>query len=90
MAIYPTASRSARSSKHYIDSGRTVAGRAEPTDPYGQAVYRADPDSYWRLGETTGTIAKRPDAERGNGIYSGGVSQGVTGRSPAPATLRSR
>ena len=38
----------------FTASGRTVTGPTRPTDPYGQAVCDADPDLYWRLGETNG------------------------------------
>jgi hypothetical protein len=47
-------------------------------EPYASAVRADAPRAYWRLGETTGTVAKE-DQERANGTYVGGVALGVAG-----------
>jgi hypothetical protein len=47
-------------------------------EPYATAVRADGPRAYWRLGETTGTVAKE-DQQRANGTYFGGVVLGVAG-----------
>ena len=44
----------------------------------GQAVWDANPDLYWRLGDTTGT-AKDSGPNESNGTYEGGYAQGQVG-----------
>nr|WP_284291080.1 LamG domain-containing protein [Angustibacter aerolatus] len=75
VAIYPTALSLEQVRSHYALSGRTLPG-ARPADAYGQAVYDADPDAYWRLGETVGTVAADASPNGSDGIYSGGYTQG--------------
>ena len=36
----------------------TSAEGCDPKDAYGGAVYDSAPDFYWRLGETSGTVAE--------------------------------
>jgi PKD repeat protein len=79
VAIYPTSLTLDQVQKHYTDSGRTVAVPPKPTDSYGLAVYNSGPDSYWRLGDTSGPIAKDTTSNEANGIYSGGVTFGTAG-----------
>jgi PKD repeat protein len=65
--------------KHYTDSGRTVGTTPKPTDAYGKAVYDSAPDFYWRLGESSGTLAKDVTSNEADGLYSGGVTFGTAG-----------
>ena len=62
---------------------RTVAGpSASPANrPTRTARRSTTPDrtSYWRLDETCGTIAKDTTPDGADGIYAGGVTQGVAG-----------
>ena len=79
VAIYPTSLTLDQVAKHYTDSGRTVAATPKPTDAYGLAVYNSGPDSYWRLGEASGSVASDSSPNEANGAYSGGVSYGTPG-----------
>jgi hypothetical protein len=47
-------------------------------EPYAASVRADSPRAYWRLGETTGTIAKE-DQQRANGTYFSGVTLGAAG-----------
>ena len=64
---------------HYVASGRTSPVAAAPTDDYGAAVYAAEPELYWRLGESSGTTALDSSASDQSGTYSGPVSLGTAG-----------
>ena len=85
VAIYPTVLSRARVQAHYTASGRTVNQPPRPTDGYGQAVYDADPDLYWRLGESSGTTAADVSPNGNDGTYAGSptlrVPGGITGTS---------
>jgi PKD repeat protein len=78
VAIYPTAIPLTMVQSHYTASGRTLNIPTRPTDTYGQAVWDANPDLYWRLGDTNGT-AKDSGPNESNGTYQGGYVQGQTG-----------
>lgn len=52
-----------------------------PTSPYDQVVENDGPAGYWRLGETSGTIAKDEMGSH-DGTYLGGVTLGVVGAIP--------
>ena len=78
VAIYPTAIPLTTVQSHYTASGRTLNVPTRPTDAYGQAVWDANPDLYWRLGDTTGT-AKDSGPNESNGTYQGGYTQGQAG-----------
>jgi hypothetical protein len=54
----------------------TVAPPAPGPQAYADSVRADAPRAFWRLGETTGTIAKE-DQERANGTYFSGVTLGV-------------
>jgi PKD repeat protein len=85
VAIYPTALTLLQVQKHYIDSGRTLSSPAAPADSYGNAVYNAGPDLFWRLDETSGTSAADSSADGGNGgIYTGGITLGQASPVGAP------
>ncbi len=78
VAIYPTTIPLTMVQSHYTASGRTLNIPTRPTDAYGQAVWDANPDLYWRLGDTNGT-AKDSGPNESNGIYQGGYAQGQNG-----------
>ncbi|WP_460966865.1 PKD domain-containing protein [Pedococcus soli] len=78
VAIYPTALALTTVQSHYTASGRTLNVPTRPTDAYGQAVWDANPDLYWRLGDTNGT-AKDSSPNESNGTYQGGYTQGQAG-----------
>ncbi len=56
-AVYPKALTAAQVDAHWQASGRTSTVPQAPADTYGAAVYNAEPELYWRLGETSGTTA---------------------------------
>lgn len=56
-----------------------LAVRPAPADPYGEAVYNSAPSLYWRLNESSGSVAQDSSTSLSPGNYSGGVTQGVTG-----------
>lgn len=62
---------------HYVASGRTSPVPAAPADAYGAAVYGAEPDLYWRLGEAAGTTARDAGPLGNSGTYSGTVTKGA-------------
>jgi RHS repeat-associated protein len=52
---------------------------ANPPSPYAAQVLADNPVGYWRLGEASGTTANDISGNADNGVYSGGVTLGVTG-----------
>ncbi|WP_062005517.1 MULTISPECIES: LamG-like jellyroll fold domain-containing protein [Arthrobacter] len=59
---------------------RTVkAVRPAPADPYGAAVYNSAPSLYWRLDESSGSLAQDSSASLSPGTYSGTTTLGVPG-----------
>lgn len=89
VAVYPTVLPLERVQAHYAAAGREVAGGVRPADAYGAAVYDAAPDLYWRLDETTGTLAADATPNGATGVYSGDVTRGVEpgGASPRAVTF---
>lgn len=79
VAVYPAPLTQTQITNHYVASGRTSTVNASPTDAYGAAVYAAQPDLYWRLGESSGTTAKDSGALGNDGTYQNGPTLGVTG-----------
>ncbi|MBC7632322.1 PKD domain-containing protein [Aeromicrobium sp.] len=79
VSVYPTALSTAKVNEHWIASGRSSALPPEPTDAYGKKVFAAEPDLYWRLDDTSGTIAKDSSAGENDGTYRGTVDQGAAG-----------
>ena len=79
VSVYPASLSLAQVIAHYEASGRTSSAPAAPTDAYGKSVYNADPDLYWRLGESSGTVAADSSRSLTPGTYSGQVSQGAAG-----------
>src|SRR5690606_37551578 len=64
---------------HYRASGRTLDLPEPPADAYGAAVVALDPDLYWRLDETSGTVAADAGLSGTHGTFRGGVSLGTDG-----------
>lgn len=77
VAIYPAALSLDQVRKHYVDSGRSLGGVPAPTDTYGKAVYGDQPDSYFRLNESSGTTAVDSSGNSSNGVYSGTETLGA-------------
>jgi large repetitive protein len=78
-AVYPSVLTGSQISAHYRLSGRTPNLPQPPSDPYGQAVFNDGPDSYWRLGEASGTSAADSSGNQTGGTYSTGVTYGAAG-----------
>jgi len=78
VAFYSTPLTTAQIANHYNASGRTAAG-SRPTDTYGAAIYDSSPNLYWRLDESSGTVAHDVTPNGNNGNYSGGVTFGTAG-----------
>ncbi|WP_349309732.1 PKD domain-containing protein [Microbacterium sp. MM2322] len=78
VAVYGEALTLAEVQTHYRESGRTLDVPAAPTDAYGALVYNAQPDLYWRYGETSGTTV----ADSGTSGYAGAIAGTVTRNVP--------
>jgi PKD repeat protein len=79
VSIYDGALTRDQVREHYTLSGRTLAGAVVPTDAYGSTVYAAQPDLYYRLGETSGTTAVDSSGNGNDGTYANGVTHGAAG-----------
>jgi len=79
VAIYPAPLTRQQVITHWVDSGRTSALPTVPADAYGAAIYGADPDLYWRLGETSGTVAADAGLNANAGTYNGASVMGRPG-----------
>ncbi len=79
VAIYTQPLSHAQVLSHYALSGREANIPPAPADPYGAAVYASEPILYWRLGETTGTVAADASATGSPGGYRGSPVRGVPG-----------
>jgi Concanavalin A-like lectin/glucanases superfamily/PKD domain len=79
VAVYPAALTALRVQAHYLASGRTLTLPQRPADTYGQAVWDADPELYWRLDETSGSSARNTMTAEASGTYSSGVTLGGNG-----------
>jgi PKD repeat protein len=71
VSLYPTVLDKTTVTNQFIASGRPSPLTPAPADAYGQAVYNASPDIYWRLEETSGNTAIGSDPYGTNGTYSG-------------------
>lgn len=54
---------------HWVASGRQSAVPPAPADAYGASVYGLDPVLYWRVGESSGSVAKDSGRDGANGVY---------------------
>ncbi len=68
-----------------IAEASAATGPTVPADAYGAEVFNAQPDLFWRLGETTGTTAADSGPSGNPGNYSGGLTKGQPGALPALA-----
>jgi PKD repeat protein len=64
---------------HWGTSGRAPTGPAAPADSYGKAVTGLDPDLYWRLAETSGTVAADSSRNGHPATYAGTIQKNVPG-----------
>lgn len=79
VAVYDRPLTSSQLRSHIAASGRTTATSSAPTDAYGAAVYGLNPSAYWRLNETTGTVAADSGGAAQPATYVGSATRGVTG-----------
>ncbi|MBC7632265.1 LamG-like jellyroll fold domain-containing protein [Aeromicrobium sp.] len=80
VAIYPTVLAQKSVAKHYLAGGGQLSTNASPTDAYGKAIYDEDPTLFWRLGESSGSVAGDASYAGTNpGEYNSGVTKGETG-----------
>lgn len=86
VAIYGAPLTRQQAAAHYTASGRELEGSTAPADAYGAAVYAADPALYWRLGESTGSVAADASGYNQKGNYFGAVAKGANGASKGSAT----
>ena len=80
VAVYPTVLSRPTIDAQWVASGRTSTIPAAPADPYGAAVFNDSPQLFWRLGESTGTVAADagPNGDQ-TGTYQNGVTLGAAG-----------
>lgn len=78
-AIYPRALTTEEVDAHWTASGRTSNLPTKPTDAYGLSVFDDNPDFFWRLNETSGTVANDTSWSVNNGTYAGEKTMGRTG-----------
>ena len=78
VAVYPAPLSASVIGDHWTLSGRG-SSPAGVGDPYGSTVYGDSPTLYWRLGESTGTIAGDSSPNGYSGGYSGDVTRPVPG-----------
>ncbi|KQZ90331.1 hypothetical protein ASD62_14575 [Phycicoccus sp. Root563] len=82
VAVYPSVLTQAQLQTHYLASGRTATWSTPPVDAYAAAVTANAPDSYWRMGESSGTTAIDASTSGQDGTYVTGVTMGASA-SPA-------
>ncbi|WP_298862254.1 PKD domain-containing protein [uncultured Microbacterium sp.] len=79
VAVYDSVLSPQSIAAHYTAAGRTAPGAVSPADVYGAAVFGLHPDLYWRMDETTGSLANDYSGNDQPGSYLGGSTRGVTG-----------
>ena len=79
VAVYPQALSRNQIVSHYVASGRPSPLPAAPPDPYGNAVFAADPLAYYRLNEVSGSTAADSGPNQNDGVYSGTVVRSQAG-----------
>ena len=85
-SIYPTVLSPATVVDHYTATGRTADLPPVPADAYGAAVQALLPDLYWRLGESSGTVAADTGWFGNDGVYRSGYTLGAPGALTASPT----
>ncbi|MCW2820161.1 MAG: cell surface protein [Marmoricola sp.] len=77
VAVYPTVLNRSQMVSHYTASGRTApAGPTAPADAYGKAVYDDSPVNFWRLDDTSGTVARDSSENQDDGVIVGNPTLG--------------
>ena len=79
VAIYPTVISPTTELNHWTSTGRTSTIPSAPADAYGKLVYQDNPDLYWRLDDTTGSVAKDAGVTGNDGLISGTVTKNQSG-----------
>ncbi|BDV29518.1 PDK repeat-containing protein [Microbacterium terricola] len=79
VAVYGDVLTVAEVQKHFRDSGRTLDVPVAPADAYGALVYNAQPDLYWRYGETSGSAVADSSISGNAGAIAGSFTRNVTG-----------
>jgi trimeric autotransporter adhesin len=77
VAVYPTALTLAQVRKQYLDAGYTFQGSTPPADNYGATVWNDAPSVYYRMDETSGSVASDQSGNVNSGTYAGGFTLGV-------------
>ena len=86
-ALYPTALSAARAAAHFSAGQTPVAGAcAAGGAAYLGAVLADAPWGFWRLAETSGTVATDCSGNGRHAAYSGGLTPGGAGRGAGYAT----
>lgn len=79
VAVYPRVLVRSEIVDHWVASGRVSPLPAAPADAYGAAVYGADPLVYWRLNESSGSLAADAGPNGNDGAYWGTVNRNQSG-----------
>ncbi|MDN3497539.1 PKD domain-containing protein, partial [Planococcus sp. APC 4015] len=79
VAVYGKALTRAQVDTHWTLSGRTSVLPPAPTDAYGKSVYDLSPTLFWRLGESTGSVAADAGLDAQTGTYFGSANKGTAG-----------
>ncbi|MFD1715609.1 DNRLRE domain-containing protein [Amnibacterium flavum] len=79
-AIYDKALNAQQVAAHYTAGGGTPDVNTVPSDSYGAAVFNDDPNLFWRLNETSGSVAADSTFAKANpGTVGPQVQMGRTG-----------
>lgn len=73
VAIYESQISAATVLSLFQASGRTADIPEPPTDAYGMAVYGDEPQLFWRMDETEGTVARDNTMAKNDGTIQGSV-----------------
>ncbi|RUR03471.1 PKD domain-containing protein [Labedella endophytica] len=79
VAVYSSVLTRQQIDAHYVASGRASTIPVAPTDAYGAAVFTLEPTSFWRLGESSGSVAADSGPFGNPGTYTGLVEKGAAG-----------
>jgi hypothetical protein len=79
VAVYPSVLTRQQIDTHFVASGRASTIPVAPSDAYGAAVFTLEPTSFWRLGESDGTVAADSGPFGNPGTYTGLVEKGASG-----------
>ncbi|MCU1527461.1 MAG: hypothetical protein JWP75_1224 [Frondihabitans sp.] len=80
VSVYPTALSRAQVNAQWVAAGNISTIPVAPKDAYGSQVFTDSPSLYYRLDDAVGsTTAHDSGPNSSDGVYSGGVTQGVAG-----------